>query len=238
MIKFTQWKKEINFGVHIRISLLSVTCIGVFLTLGKLIFDADAASHEVSKFVFPANVLLTDGKILESQLLTDKVVPESKKYDAVIAGRRYRYSYNSIPVDIEMRYVVGTLGNVEGLIINNTTINLPSGKVFKTVRQQLGIGYYGLFTYQNKVYLSSCINPQGDSTVTTEQFLHNRHIYNIRFNRFLPWLLGEQSFLDRRCLWAHLSINVNNADYQSAYQFLEKAWLSCYRCWSHRFPKH
>ncbi|MEH1902389.1 MAG: cyanoexosortase A system-associated protein [Nostoc sp.] len=238
MIKFTQWKKEIRFWVQIRISLLAITCIGVFVTLGKLIFDADAASHKVSNFIFPANVLLTDGKILESQLLIDKVVQESRKYDAVIAGRRYRYRYNSIPLDIEMRYVVGTLGDVEGLIKNNTTINLPPGKAFQTVHQQLGIGYYGLFTYQNKAYLSSCINPQGDSTVTTGQFLHNRHIYNIRLNRFLPWLLGEESFLDRRCLWAHLSITVNNADYQSAYKLLEKAWLSCYFSWSTRFPKY
>ncbi|MEH2379712.1 MAG: cyanoexosortase A system-associated protein [Nostoc sp.] len=238
MIKITQSKKEMRFWVHIRISLLAVTCVGVFLTLVKLIFDADAASHKVSDFVFPTNFLLTDGKILESQLLIDKVVQESTKYDVVIAGRRYRYRYNSIPVDIEMRYVVGTLGDVEGLIKNNTTINLPPGKVFQTVHQQLGIGYYGLFTYENKAYLSSCMNPQGDGTVTTEQFLHNRQIYNIRLNRFLPWLLGEQSFLDKRCLWAHLSIPVNNADYQSAYQLLEKAWLSCYRWWSPRFPKH
>ncbi len=238
MIKFTQWEKEMRFWTYIRISLLAVTCIGVFFTLEKLIFDADAASHKVSNFVFPASVLLTDGKILESQLLIDKVVQESRKYDTVISGRRYRYRYNSIPLDVEMRYVVGTSGNVEGLIKNNTTINLPSGKVFQTVRQQLGIGYYGLFTYQNKAYLSSCINSQGDSTVTTEQFLHNGYIYNIRFNRLLLWLLGEQSLLERRCLWAHLSINVNNADYQSAYHLLEKAWLSCYRWWSPRFPKH
>ncbi|MEH2421962.1 MAG: hypothetical protein V7K48_13870 [Nostoc sp.] len=99
----------------------------IFFILEKLIFDTNAASHQVSKFVFPANVLLIDGKILESQLLIDKLVQKSRKYDAVIAGRRYRYSYNSIPVDIEMRYVVGTSGNTEELIINNTTINLPPG---------------------------------------------------------------------------------------------------------------
>jgi cyanosortase A-associated protein len=222
----------------IRIILLAVTCFGVLCTIGKLILDADAASRQVSNFAFPANVLLKDGQIVESQLLTDSAIQEQKKYDATIAGRRYRYRYDSILLDIEMRYIIGTLGNVEEFIKNNTTINLPPSKLFKTVRYQEGIGYYGLFIYQNKAYLSSCINPQGNSTVSTKQFFNNRNIYNIRLNRLLPWLLGEQSFFDRRCLWAHLSTPINDSDYQTTYKVLEKAWFACYLWWNPRFPKH
>lgn len=233
MTKDAEIKKE-----KIRISLLAITCLGVLCTIGTLILDANAASHQVSNFAFPDNVLLKDGQILDSQLLTDTVVQEPKQYDAAIAGRRYRYRYDSIPLDIEMRYIIGTLGNVESLINKNTTINLPSDKIFQTVRYQEGIGYYGLFVYQNKAYLSSCINPQGNSTVSTKQFFNNRYIYNIRLNRLLPWLLGEQSFLDRRCIWAHLSIPINNLEEQTAYKVLEKAWFSYYHWWSYHFPKH
>jgi cyanosortase A-associated protein len=223
---------------QIRIALLAITCFGVLFTTVKLMLDPDAANRKVNNFVFPTNVLLADGEILESQLLTDTVVQEPKKYDAAIAGRLYRYRYDSIPLDIEMRYIIGTLGNVEGFIKNKTTIKLPTGKIFQKELYQEGIGYYGLFTYQNKAYLSSCINPQGESTVSTKQFLKNRDTYNIHLNRLLPWLLGKQSLVDRRCLWAHLSTPSNNVDDKIAYKTLEKAWFSFYRWWSPRFPKH
>jgi cyanosortase A-associated protein len=233
MTKNVERKKD-----KIRISLLAITYLGVLGTIGTLILDANAASRQVSNFAFPQNVLLKDGQILDSQLLTDTVVQKPKQYDAAIAGRRYQYRYDDIPLDIEMRYIIGTLGNVEQFIKTNTTINVSSGKMFQTIRYQEGIGYYGLFIYQNQAYLSSCINPQGNSTVNTKQFFNNRHIYDIRFNRLLPWLLGEQSLLDRRCMWAHLSIPMNNLDKQTAYKVLEKAWFSCYSWWSPHFPKH
>ncbi|MDZ7957544.1 MAG: cyanoexosortase A system-associated protein [Aulosira sp. DedQUE10] len=237
MTELTELKPRIQLKIKPRIGLLAVTCFGVFFTVAKLVFQNDATIHTVKPLAFPATVVLSGNKMWESQALTDTVVQQSRQYDAVISGRRYRYRYQNIPLDIEMRYVVGTLGNVEGMIYNNTNLKLPMGKIFQTVRQQPGVGYYGLFAYKNQAYLSSCINPQGESTVSTEQFLHNRHIYNLRFRRLLPWLLGEESFFDRRCLWAHLSTPVNNSDYQSAYQRIEKAWFDCYRWWNPRFPK-
>jgi cyanosortase A-associated protein len=221
-----------------REKLLLLTSISIFLTLAKLIFDSDAANRQVSEFTFPANINLAPAKILASEPLTDITMQQPRQYDAVIAGRYYRYSQNSIPIDIEMRYIVGTLGNVDGFIDQYANQKISNKQLFQKKNYQPGMGYYSLFVSDNRAYLNSCINPQGESTFTTKQFLHNRNTQDISFHRFLPWLIGKHSLLDRRCLWANLSTPVNNNDYQSAYKALESKWLNWYQWWYNHFPRH
>ncbi|MBO3458905.1 cyanoexosortase A system-associated protein [Aetokthonos hydrillicola Thurmond2011] len=217
----------------IRMLLLALTCIGVLANLGKLIVEPEAGNHKVTEFNFPTDVPLIGSKMLESKPLIDTVIQQPRKYDSVISGRVYHYTQNGISLNIEMRYVLGTLGNVEGFITQK-----PDGKLFQSIRKQQGIGFYGLFVAQNKAYLTSCINSRGGSTVTIEQFLQNRRSYDLDLSRLQPWLFGQQSLTDRRCLWAHLSTPLNKANSNSAYQVLEKAWFFWYRWWSLHFPQH
>jgi cyanosortase A-associated protein len=218
---------------QIRLFLLAITFIQIFLTLGKLTLDPETANRKVSQFIFPEYVPLFEAKMLESKPLEGTVIQQPREYDSVVSGRIYRYNQNGVPVDIEMRYVLGTLGSIEGFLKQKTT-----GKIFQNIRKQQEIGFYSLFVYQNKAYLTSCINSHGGSTVTTEQFLRNRRTYDLYFSRLKPWLFGEQSLTDRRCLWAYLSTPLNNADSNSAYQVLEKAWFFWYRWWTLHFPQH
>lgn len=222
--------------LEMRNKLLCLTCAGVFFTIGKLSFDPKAANRQVAAFTFPETIPLTEGKISESKPLTNIVIQQPRKYEAIIAARHYHYTQNGVPLDIDMQYIVGTLGNVEQIVETYVGVNLPPGKLFQDLRQKQGIGFYGMFVYQNKAYLSSCINARGGSTVTTKQFVRNRRSYDISLNRLQPWLLGDESLLDRRCLSANLSTPVNNGDSKSAYQVLEKAWFPWYNWWSSHFP--
>lgn len=222
---------------QVRTPLIAATFVGVIFTVGRLIIDPNAVHQKVNSFTFPSEVPLHEGQLRESQPLMDTVAQLPRQYNAAIAGRYYRYTQKGVFLDLEMRYMVGTLGDVESFIKNYTAIHLPSGQVFQTLRQQEGVGFYGLFVYQNRAYLSTCINPNGGSTVTTEQFLHNRHTYDLRFSRLLPWFLGQESLRDRRCLWVHLSTPLKNADSLSAYLVLEKAWFYWYSWWMLHFPK-
>lgn len=226
----TRWQQ-------IRTPLIVAAFIGVLCTQGRLIVDPDAVHHKVTSFTFPPYIPLPEGQLLESKLLSNQVTQLPRQYDAAISGRYYHYIQNGISLDIEMRYVVGTLGDVDSFFRNYTAIRLPPGQVFQSLRQHQGVGFYSLFVHQGKAYLSACINPHGDSTVTTEQFLYNRHTYDLRFSRLLPWLLGEESLRDRRCLWVHLSTPLNNADSTLAYTVLEKAWFSWSQWWVSHFPK-
>ena len=218
------WKK-------IRISLLATTFGGVLFVLGKSILYPSLSDRIQPSLVFPAAVSLPEWQPLASRPLVDQIA-ESSEY---ISGRHYRYIQNGFPLDIEMRYLVKTDGNIR-LYINKYT-NIPSSpdQPLPILRQQDRIGFYSLFVYQKRAYLSACINPRGGSTVTDYQFRRNRYIYDVRLSRFLPWLLGEADLRDVRCLWAHLSVPLNNSSPEKAYQVLEKTWISWYNLWSPRF---
>lgn len=221
-----------TFGRQLRGLLLVGTFVGVLLVLGGSILNPVAEKRRVTSFVFPPEVPLPGWQPLGSGRLT-----ESAESHSFLAGKHYRYSRNDLPLDIEMRYGDYEMTtDIKLFIAGYTAIPLtPSHPLL--FRQQQGVGFYNLIAYQERAYLSACINPQGGSTITAEQFNHNRLTYDLRFSRLLPRLLGQESLLDRRCLWAHLSIPTRRLTPESAYPLLEQAWFAWYQWWSPRFPK-
>jgi cyanosortase A-associated protein len=219
-----------NIWKNIRLSFLAVTLLGVILVLAKSILIPAQGKHIASAFVFPSTVPLTGWQPLSSNLL---VTPNPKHLN-YLSGRQYQYIQNDLQLNIEMRYVVNTVGDVKEFIKQNT--NIPLSKV--TLRQQAGIGFYNLFTTQGKAYLSSCINPRGGTTVTDRQFKQNRNTYDVQLNRLLPWLLGQENLKDNRCLWTHLSVPLKHTTSDHAYQKLETTFFSWYQWWEPRFPKY
>lgn len=211
---------------NIRISFLAITSIAVLLVLAKSILIPAESRQVASAFVFPLAVPLTGWQSLPSSTLNQNTQPN------YLSGRQYQYTQQNLPLNIEMRYVVNTVGDVKEFV--KQTTNIPLSKVVQ--RQQAGIGFYNLFTYQEKAYLSSCINPRGGTTVTDRQFKQNRNTYDLQLNRLLPWLLGEEKLKDNRCLWTHLSIPLKHTTPDHAYQKLETAFFSWYQWWEVRFP--
>ena len=210
----------------LRLPLLAVIFGSVFCVLGKTILPPTAA--KITPSVFPTAVPLAAWQLEKSRpLATIAQIPE------YFSGRHYRYMQNDLPLDIEMRYMANTPGHVKYFIRSV----LPSlNQLSLTLRQQEGVGFYYLFAYQQRAYLSTCINSRGGSTVTETQFQQNRYRYDINLGRLVPWLLGQQPFQDKRCLWAHLSIPLKNSASGDAYQTLEKAWFDWYQWWQPRFP--
>lgn len=213
---------------NIRLSFLAVTTIGVFLVLAKSILIPAEDKRTASAFVFPNTLPLAEWQSLPSK----RLVPQSQRLK-YLSGRKYEYIQNDLALNIEMRYVDNTVGDVKEYIKQE---KLPLSKVMQ--RQQTGIGFYNLFTYQEKAYLSSCINPRGGTTVTDRQFKQNRNTYDVQLNRVLPWLLGQQNLKDNRCLWTHLSVPLKHTTPDHAYQKLETAFFSWYQWWEPRFPKY
>ena len=213
---------------NIRISLLGVTLGGVLLVLGKVTLYPALSSRIVTPFVFPTAVPLTKWQPLQSHPLVD----QTAKHPTYLSGRRYQYIQDNIQLDIEMRYLVDTDGDVKAFLNTYTSI-----RSFPMLRQQEGVGFYSLFTYQRKAYLSSCINPYGGSTVTDNQFKQNRNTYDVRLSRLLSWLLGQEKLKDERCLWTHLSVPLRYSSPEPSYQLLESTWFSWYQWWRPRFPR-
>ena len=216
----------------LRLSLLAVIFSSVFFILGRTILTPTASSSTFTSFVFPTAVPLPKWQPVASRPLAAPIADPNYP-----SGRIYQYVQNDLPLDIEMRYVVNTNGNVKSFIQQYSSKPPSPGQLSLVLRQQEGVGSYNLFAYQQRAYLSTCINSRGGTTVTDLQFRLNRYTYDIRFDRLLAWFQGRANFVDGRCLWAHLSIPLNNSSPDNAYQTLEKAWEDWYQWWQPRFPQ-
>jgi cyanosortase A-associated protein len=213
-----------NFRTGVLISLLG----GVLFVLGQSIFDPNQPRTAATPFVFPDEIALPGWKLSSHRSLSNS----SDRRD-FIAGKFYQYSQNQSVVDIEVRYFADTDGDVSHYL-QGYQKNTFSDR--SSIRHQSQIGFYQVFSDQNRAYLSACINPQGGSTVTGIQFRENRNAHDLRVDRIAPWLLGRSNLRDFRCLWTHLSTPLKTSP-EEAYSTLESAWIVWYSSWRSRFPQ-
>lgn len=219
----------ITYWKPVRISLLAVTLAGVLLVAGKLTFYPSKGNNSATQFDFPSTVPLAEWKLQNSAPLKISDTSEVK------AARKYEYQKSNIALEIEMRYVVGTIGDVESMMKGHTILKSSPGKL--TLANTQGAGFHGILQQQNRLYLSSCINPRGSATVTAEQFRYNRNTRDWQPNRVLFWLLGRGNIQDRRCLWTQMSVPLDKTTPENAQKLLENAWVSWYGWWQPRFPE-
>lgn len=237
--------------VKFRIPLLAIVFGTVLFSLGKAVLfppseQSNVVSSRFTPFVFPTNVPLLGWQLSSSSSppasLTRPPTADTETAYSVrtLASRQYRYIQNNLPLDIHMLYVVNSSGkfNLKSTVKNYFSRELPLSLPLQILRHQEGIGFYNLFTVEQRAYLNACINPRGGSTITQLQFMLNRYLYDIRPDRIILWLVGEAPLRDRRCLWTHLSIPLNNTSSNNAYQILETAWFSWYQWWLPHFPKY
>ncbi|GAC1479848.1 MAG: hypothetical protein NVS2B14_20300 [Chamaesiphon sp.] len=216
---------------RLRMPLLIVTFANIVFVFGKTILFPPIVKETKTPFDFPEEVPLPTWQLVASDSLSHKNLSQP------VVIRHYRYIQNQLPLDINMYYLLQTDGDVKRFISDRASIPLSLVQPSLVIRQHSGIGFYGIFVYQQQAYLDGCINSRGGSTFTAEQFNDNRMQYDLQLNRLLPYLLSEKPLRDRRCLWTHFSIPLNHASPESAYPILENAWFSWYHWWSSHFPE-
>lgn len=222
-----------------RAIVLGLAFASVLLAIGRLSLDDNAGKRSLATFTFPKVVPLPEWQLIESRSLSSSPSGNSNYYNAVSASQKYTYRQQQQQLEIEMRYAIGTLGEFPGGYLNNSHLTgLHSSAVAPQIQHRSGIGFYTLFVHQGRSYLSACINPRGNSTVTVSQFLNNRNTYDLQPLHVMSWLVGQASLIDRRCLWTHLSIPVDSVAATRTYPVLERAWLSWYSWWRDRFPQY
>ncbi|MEL7079352.1 MAG: cyanoexosortase A system-associated protein [Cyanobacteria bacterium J06648_1] len=212
--------------------LLEIMAIATTFTLGKSIANPDIASPAVANYSFPESVHLSQWQLAKSSEIHPHS-PQPKAYISgdFVAGRHYRYRGNQQSLDIEMRYFANTDGNLKDFVTSQT------GEL-STALKQSRRGVYSLYSYENRAYLSTCINPHGNSTITSDEFKRNLMVHDTRIDSVLPWLLGKAEFRDKRCLWAHLSMPLDrNILTQDTYSDLETAWSNWYDYWQSNYPQ-
>jgi cyanosortase A-associated protein len=206
-----------KFRAGLVIPLLS----GVFFVWGQSIFYPNQVKNTATPFVFPDAIALSGWKSSSHHSLNNHPIRRD-----FIAGKLYQYSQNQSVVDVEVRYLVDTDGDVKHYLQGYQKRSSDRS----SVRYRPEIGFYQVSSDTHHAYLTACINSQGGSTVTGIQFRDNRNAHDLRSDRVIPWLLGQSSLRDFRCLWTHFSTPLKDSPEQT-YSTLESVWLAWYASW-------
>lgn len=204
----------------------------VGLVLGKLVvFPTQEQRKSHTPIVFPANVPLEQWQQVETNPISDGLIPKSEYFIGDnIGGQSYSYVAGDRSLEIKMRYLVDTNGDLKSYVKNYT------GNIAPFLYEQANIGSYAMYPYEDKIYLTSCINPQGKTSISSDRFRNNslRHSFNLR--RILAWLTSQNGIVDRRCLWAYLSMPLDGDYPQDVDPLLEEAWFDWHQWWSQNYP--
>ncbi len=223
-----------------RQSLLLVLCGGTLLVLGHVVLNNPTKSslREPTAFNFPPQVPLPDGRVSVGTPLAAYTFKDGM----VATGKSYQYPHTPKPIDIEIRYITDGVANrptMDALLPVFTkvpaTVLAPS-----TLKEQPGLGFYSLFIHQKTAYFGTCISPQGITTVSGDQFHANSNpnplTTGIPIARLVPWLLGQQTLRDSRCLWTILSTPIDPATPDATMKTLETVGVTWIRWWQLHFP--
>ena len=224
-----------NLCQKFRRPILAVNFLFALLTLGKVILDPTIGN--LPNLAFTVDVSLPGWRLLESKAINPKH-PDS------LFSQHYRFIQKDYLLDIEMRYLTNTDGDVANYIQKYTSINREGDVATPGLRQRLSlalhqqesVGFYSLFVHEDRAYLTACINPRGGATVTSEQFSQNRYTYDLDLKRILLWFVSRVDIWEDRCLWSHLSIDIKNNSLEHTYSVLENAWISWYKHWRMQLP--
>lgn len=181
------------------------------------------------------NPLATSVPLPEWQFLDSKPLSNSE----AIFGRQYRYRKGPLNLTADQYYMISD-GNVSRYLFVYSPVHTANAAL--KIKLHPDVGYYGLVSYKGHAYLSACINPRGGSTVTEQQFTQNRYRHDFQLSRIFPWMLGQTSLLDYRCLWTLLTVPITSDSgsailtSEAAYKQLEVVWFSWHQWWQANFP--
>lgn len=221
--KTNQWQT-------IRIVLIALSLGGIIFILLKSLIDPNFTKKKmVNNASLPQSVPLANWQTIKS-------TPIKPKNEQLSEGYQYKYQNPLGKLDIDTHYEIYTDSNVSRLLMVYQSI--PPATARLQLKQKDGIGYYSLFEYQDKAYISACINPKGQTTVTEQQFVKNRYLYNWSIPRLLFWTIGQKDLFDGRCLFTTMSIPIDTHEnaLNNAYQTLETTWFDWYRWWQQNYP--
>lgn len=220
-----------RFWKPIRLVLLAGVLGSTIWVLSRAIATPEAQTTSEQPNNLPEKISLSEWELQTSSELE----PEAD----LPSGRQYQYRQRATPLEVKVRLMISD-GNISRLLFVHTPIK--SANAGLQVRYHTGVGHYGVLAHQDRLYLSACVNPRGESTVTEPQFMQNRYKYDLQVGRVLPWILGQEPLLDQRCLWTLMSMpfpantKTDRVAAEEALKTLENAWYSWHRWWELNFP--
>ena len=224
----------------LRIVLLTAIAIALGSVMVKVVAHPVAKEPTYAAYSFPDSIPIDEWTSVSHQATpaihheAAKTGEESQDSDsfvgATIAQQIYRYQKGNAQLTANVQYLVQTNSDLKSL--------MPTQVSQRQVKHSPEHGFYLLFEHEGYAYLSACQSQRGPTAVSTDQFNRSRMRHDVDFTRVLPWLKGESTLPDERCLWTRLSVPIE--DYGSraiAYEVIETAWDDWAEWWKMNFPE-
>ncbi len=214
--------------------LLPIAGVTMAITTVLTILVPQIGRREISPLQFSSQLNLSDWEQENSISLV--TTPQTElTHHRLRSGRKYHYKKQQRQVEAALRFISPTFGNIEKYL------QKTYDKTFQIAYQQgqtnylPSFGYYRLFKDEKQAYLSACLTPTFESTVSQRQYVSqaNRQVFN--WQTLIPRLLGEKSLRERRCLWVNLSTPLNSNSPETSYQLLESVFKTGYPKWQGLF---
>lgn len=205
----------------IQTAVLGITFIATTTILIRgLFFSSDSTQAEEKTINFPERVALDNWQFVNSDAISDAKNAQS-----------WQYKQTNHQLQIETYYIYSSEGNVNRFL--QVYQDIPPATLNLEIKYKAEIGFYAFFIYENQPTIASCINPYGETTVTSQQFAQNVSQYGLQAKRIFPWLLGQQDLIDRSCLFTIATVNFHDIVGEEEptldnYTKLEQAWFSWY----------
>ncbi|ACK67391.1 conserved hypothetical protein [Rippkaea orientalis PCC 8801] len=211
-----------------RIGLFAILLTGIIATIIRAFLVSPDSKPPITPVTFPDAVPLEGWQPLAKTSPT----PKGDK-------QLYHYTNNGKTLEILASDRLYDGANVSRLLFKEAS--MPPATISISVKQKEGIGNYWMFEYENKAYLTACINRVGESTVNEQQHTQNKYKYGWSVGRTLLWVVGYKNLLETSCLWTLISIpitsDLTSSDLEKTHQTLETVWIEWYDWWKPRLEK-
>lgn len=196
----------------------------------------DPKVGKLQPYEFPEEVTLDGADFRESEPLNPVEKPEYEG-SSYISGHHYQYRDRDQPVDIEVRYVIDTFGGVDKFTREHPHFaeSERTTEIIAQIKLVSETGHYALIPHEDRMYISACINPRGNTTGTTEQYATNQVLYDTVLERVGSWMFGRDRWRDDRCLWTIMYSPIGDDPEQTTEQ-LEAHWEDWAEHWQANFP--
>ena len=235
---------SVNFRIRPHPFLLTVSVIlGIIFSSLSLFFSPIAGINTIAPYKFPDQISLVNWQLTGSypSSLTVKNLttkgsanqeedPETDDLGKVIASQIYHYKNNNNLLKVKSHYISNTSGKVENYYKNFQ--ELPQLK--NTIRKREKNGSYFYFINDKQPSLTACVNSQGTTTITPDQFM-SFHYISTTFSQMplLNKLMGKALLTNKRCLLLEASIDSQSPDRDAQ---LMAAWTELVSYWQKNFP--
>lgn len=220
---------------YLRVGILAVV-FGLVLAVVLKVLLSPPVSQEnllrLNTFKYPEKVELKGWELTKS---TPIVIPTKEK-STLNNGHKYEYTADNLKLEVEAYYQTYNGGNTSRLL-----------SLYKNIRTQAaitgfdyleGTGFYASFVDSQRMNISACVNPYGQTTVTEQQHAINRYKHGLNLPRTLGWIFGQGELVDAGCLWTFMSLPLSNNSgsipLQQAREKVQAAWVDWTLWWTSR----